>query len=56
MNTEIELMFDKVLARVVAKIAVNYLAKVHGGELVLRPAFEAVRRFVRYATAVPRTS
>jgi len=52
-NAEIELTFDKVLARAVAKIAVNYLAKTHGAELTLRPEFDAVRRFVRYDEGSP---
>src|SRR5439155_15582902 len=47
-NAEIELTFDKMLARAVAKIGVNYLAKTHGAELVLRSVFEGVRRYVRY--------
>ncbi|MGH7612492.1 MAG: HNH endonuclease [Gemmatimonadales bacterium] len=52
-NAEVELTFDKVLARAVAKIAFNYLTKVHGAALALRPEFDAVRQFVRYDQGKP---
>jgi hypothetical protein len=52
-NAEVELTFDKVLARAVAKIAFNYLTKVYGAGLALRPEFDAVRRFVRYDESRP---
>ena len=52
-NAEIELTFDKVLARAVAKIAFNYLTKVHGANVALRPEFDGVRQFVRHDQGSP---
>lgn len=52
-NAELEFTFDKVLARAVAKIGFNYLAKTQGTELALRPEFDAIRRFVRYSEGKP---
>lgn len=36
------------IRRVMAKIAFNYLAFVHGASFALRPAFDQIRRFVRH--------
>jgi hypothetical protein len=36
------------LARSIAKIAFNYLSHISGAEFVLDPAFNEVRRFIRY--------
>jgi hypothetical protein len=52
-NAELEFTFDKTLARGIAKIAFNYMAKVYGAELALRTEFDAVRRFVRYGEGSP---
>jgi hypothetical protein len=40
-------IFDRILARPIAKIALNYLAKTQGAAFALRPEFDDVRRFVR---------
>ncbi len=47
-RTEVTWRFDALLARAVAKIALNYLAYTAGAAFVLHPDFDAVRRFVRY--------
>ncbi len=46
---ELQVTFDKALARAVTKIAFNYLAKRQGTAFMLRSEFDPVRRFVRYA-------
>jgi hypothetical protein len=46
-NAEVEFTFDKILARAIAKIAFNHLAKIYGAAFVLRAEFSAVRRFIR---------
>ena len=43
-------IFDAVLARAIAKIAVNYLARTQGAEFARRPEFEDIRHFVREGT------
>jgi len=52
-NAEFEFTFDKALARAVAKIGFNYLAKTQGAEFALRSEFDPVRRFVRYGEGKP---
>ncbi len=44
---EVERRFDAALARAVAKIAFNYLAKMQGAAFALQAGFDPVRRFVR---------
>lgn len=39
---------DDVVRRAITKIAFNYLAKMHGAQFALHPAFDGIRRFVRY--------
>lgn len=49
-DTETRWLADRVIARAVAKIAFNYLAKVSGAvspEFIFRPMFDDVRRFIR---------
>ncbi len=48
--------FDAVLARPVAKIAVNYLARTQGAEFARRPEFEDIRHFVREGMRRPPTT
>src|SRR6266550_2850874 len=48
LRTEVNARFDTVLAREVAKIGFNYLAKMQGADFVLRPDFHPARQFVRY--------
>jgi hypothetical protein len=45
---EVRGTIDKVIARAVAKIAFNYMAKHAGTEFVLNPSFHQIRRFIRY--------
>ena len=42
------LTIDDIVGRAVAKIAFNYLAYWQGAEFALHPAFDVIRRFVRY--------
>lgn len=49
-DTETQWFADRVIARAVAKIAFNYLAKVSGAissDFVFKPMFDDVRRFIR---------
>lgn len=39
---------DDTVRRAITKIAFNYLAKMHGAQFALHPAFDGIRRFVRY--------
>jgi hypothetical protein len=39
---------DDIVRRAITKIAFNYLAKMHGAQFALHPAFDGIRRFVRY--------
>jgi len=48
-------IFDEILARAVAKVAMNYLALAQGAEFARRPEFDDVRRFVRYGEGRPPT-
>jgi len=52
-NAPVQFTFDRILARAIAKIAFNYLAKIHGAEFVLRSEFDAVRRFIREGEGAP---
>jgi hypothetical protein len=45
---EMALTIDDIVGRAVAKIAFNYLAYWQGAEFALHPAFDVIRRFVRY--------
>ena len=47
-SVEHEFILDTTLRRAAAKIAFNYAAKVLGPEVMRRPDFDAVRRFVRF--------
>lgn len=50
-DTEMQWLADRVIARAVAKIAFNYLAKTSATvcpDFVFRPMFTDVRRFIRY--------
>jgi hypothetical protein len=42
------LTIDDIVWRAVAKIAFNYLAYLQGQEFALHPAFDVIRRFIRY--------
>jgi hypothetical protein len=44
---------DVIIARAIAKIALNYLAKTQGGEFARRPEFDDVRRFIRDGAGRP---
>jgi len=46
-TVELEILFDVPLARAIAKIAFDYLAKMQGAAFALRGEFDAVRRFIR---------
>jgi hypothetical protein len=46
-------IFDLTLARAIAKIAFNYLAKTQGAEFARRPEFDAVRQFIREGEGRP---
>lgn len=52
-NAELEFTFDKAVARAVAKVGFNYLAKTYGADLCLRSEFDAVRRFIRHGEGRP---
>ena len=52
-TAEIEFTFDKMIARAVAKIAFNYLAKTQGADFVLPQDFDSVRRFIRHSEGQP---
>lgn len=54
-DVSVSWIFDEVLARAVAKVAVNYLAFSQGAEFARRPEFEELRRFVRYSEGRPPT-
>jgi hypothetical protein len=49
-----DLDIDVMLQRAVAKISFNYLAFTLGAEAARRPAFDTIRRFIRYAEAPHR--
>ncbi len=49
-----DLDIDVMLQRAVAKISFNYLACTLGAETARRPAFDTIRRFIRYAEAPHR--
>lgn len=53
LNALLEITFDAALARAVAKLGFNYFTKTQGAELALRPAFDPIRRFVRYSEGRP---
>jgi hypothetical protein len=53
LNAWLQVTFDGALARAVAKIGFNYFTKTQGVELALRPAFDPLRRFVRYDEGRP---
>ena len=42
------IVFDDITRRLMAKIVFNYLAYNAGGPFVLKPEFDAIRRFIRY--------
>jgi hypothetical protein len=52
-TTEIQFAFDSAVARAVAKIAFNYLAKILSPELALLPDFDDLRRFIRDGVGRP---
>ncbi|MGC1398055.1 HNH endonuclease [Candidatus Binatus sp.] len=52
---EIIAIINDLLARSIAKIAFNYLSYVSGSAFVLDPAFNEVRRFIRYGEGSWRT-
>ncbi len=41
-------IIDDTVRRAITKIAFNYLAKMHGAQFALHPAFDGIRRFVRH--------
>lgn len=45
---EVRGTIDKLIARAVAKIAFNYVAKHAGTDFALNPCFDLIRRFIRY--------
>lgn len=45
---EVRGTIDKLIARVVAKIAFNYMAKQAGPDFALNTSFDPIRRFIRY--------
>ena len=45
---EVRGTIDKLIARAVAKIAFNYMAKHAGAEFALDPCFHPIRRFIRF--------
>ncbi len=45
---EVRGTIDKLIARAIAKIAFNYMAKHAGTEFALDPCFDPIRRFIRY--------
>jgi hypothetical protein len=47
-GVEMSLTIDDIVWRAVAKIAFNYLAYFQGCEFALHPAFDVIRRFIRY--------
>lgn len=47
-GVEMSLTIDDIVLRAVAKIGFNYLAKWQGAAFALHPAFDIIRRFVRY--------
>jgi hypothetical protein len=44
-----EMTFDIIVQRAIAKIALNYAAKVHGADFVRNSSFDPTRRFIRHA-------
>ena len=52
-DAELEFTFDTALARAVAKVTFNYLAKMQRAEFVLRADFDAVRLFIRDGVGRP---
>jgi len=45
---EVRGTIDKLIARVVAKIAFNYMTKHTGQDFALSPSFDPIRQFIRY--------
>lgn len=50
LNLRIDLIMDKILNRLVAKVAFNYLIYTEGCEYALLPKFNPVRNFIRFGT------
>lgn len=49
-NTRINLHFDCIFNRLIAKTAFNYLIYNEGREIALLPKFDPIRKFIRYGT------
>jgi len=47
-STTAYIVYDDITRRLMAKIVFNYLAYHAGGSFVLKPEFDAIRRFIRY--------
>ncbi len=52
-RTETKIPTDDRLIRVLAKVALNYLASQYGAEFARSPALNIIRRFIRYGTRPP---
>jgi hypothetical protein len=53
LRAEVNWRFDTQLSRGVAKIALNYLAKLQGSDFAMHSDFDPVRRFVRFGETAP---
>ena len=47
-NTQIDYQIDHIITRGIAKIALNYVARIHDAAFALRPDFNELRNYVRY--------
>lgn len=52
-DVETETVIDQIVLRVVAKIALNYLAKTVGSQFVINPDFDSIRAYIRNGTRQP---
>jgi HNH endonuclease len=53
LNVNIEFIIDTILARGIAKIGFNYMAKVCGAAFAWNPDFHVIRQFIRYGELPP---
>jgi HNH endonuclease len=53
-RTETSALLTQMFGRAIAKIGMNYLASQHGAAVARMAAFDAVRRYIRFADPMPR--
>ncbi|MEW6616015.1 MAG: hypothetical protein AB1401_11200 [Thermodesulfobacteriota bacterium] len=51
LSVNIQTTIDKALLRCVAKIAFNYMTKVHGDNFAVRDDFDVIRSYIRYGAS-----